>query len=106
MAGTLTAMKKASNSCGVQQLKGGVTFTASFPDANTVQLAGDFNNWKPEQTPMKKFHKDGLWKVKLHLKPGNYHYRLVVDGHWQQDPCNMSTERNPYGELNSVVRVS
>jgi 1,4-alpha-glucan branching enzyme len=106
MANTLTVTKKANNSCGVHQFKDGVTFTAIFPDANVVQLAGDFNNWQPEQTPMKKIRKDGLWKVKLPLSVGTYRYRLVVDGHWQQDPYNKATESNPYGELNSVVQVS
>jgi hypothetical protein len=28
-----------------------------------------------------------------------------VDGKWQHDPHNDSTEVNPYGELNSVIRV-
>lgn len=106
MTGTLTTAKKADNSCGVRQFKDGVTFTATFPDADVVQLAGDFNNWQPEKTPMKKSRKDSLWKVKLPLKPGTYRYRLVVDGRWQQDPYNTATESNPYGELNSVVQVS
>lgn len=105
MAGTLTATKKADDSCGVRQFKDGVTFTVLFPDANVVQLAGDFNNWQPEQAPMKKFRKDGLWKIKLPLKVGVYRYRLVVDGLWQQDPYNTVTESNPYGELNSIVQV-
>ena len=106
MATTLTAKKKSNSSCGVRQFKDGVTFTAFFPDADVVQLAGDFNNWQPEQTPMKRSPKDGLWKVKLPLDAGTHHYRFVVDGRWQHDPCNEATENNPYGELNSVAQVS
>jgi 1,4-alpha-glucan branching enzyme len=106
MATTLTAKQKSSSSCGVRQFKDSVTFTALFPDADVVQLAGDFNNWQPERTPMKRSQKDGLWKVKLPLHPGTYRYRLVVDGRWLHDPCNKATENNPYGELNSVVKVS
>jgi 1,4-alpha-glucan branching enzyme len=105
MTDTLTAPKKSKDSCGIRQFKDGVTFTVIFPDANTVRIAGDFNNWQPEKTPMKKFRKDGLWKVKLPLNAGIYRYRLVVDGLWQQDPYNTATESNPYGELNSVVQV-
>ena len=105
MAGTSTAQKQL-NSCGVRQLKDGVTFTAFFPDVNSVQIAGDFNNWQPEQTPLKKYNKNGFWKVKLPLDSGTYRYRLVVDGRWLQDPFNEASEMNPYGEFNSVVKVS
>jgi chromosome partitioning protein len=106
MAGPLTAQKKSNESCGVRQFKDGVTFTAFFPDANTVQIAGDFNNWRPEQTPLKKIQKNGFWKVKFPLNAGTYRYRLVVDGRWLQDPYNDASEMNPYGEFNSVVQVS
>jgi len=41
----------------------------------------------------------------LNLPAGKYHYRLVVDGQWQQDPYNELTELNPFGEFNSVIEV-
>jgi len=47
----------------------------------------------------------GVWQTKLHLPPGKYRYRLVVDGQWQQDPYNALTELNPFGGHNSVVEV-
>lgn len=93
------------DSCGVRQFKDGVTFTAFYPGANAVHVAGDFNNWQPQQSPMKKFRRTGTWKIKLPLGPGTYRYRLVVDGRWHQDPYNSSTEPNTYGEFNSIVRV-
>jgi len=73
--------------------------------ARTVQIAGDFNNWQPEQTPLTKVADNGVWQIKLPMTKGKYRYRLVVDGHWQQDPYNETTELNPYGELNSVLEV-
>ena len=48
---------------------------------------------------------DGTWQARVPLVKGTYRYRLVVDGKWQHDPHNDSTEVNPYGELNSVIRV-
>jgi 1,4-alpha-glucan branching enzyme len=77
---------------------------ASFPQAKAVSVAGDFNNWQPEKTPMQKAA-DGAWQVKINLTKGTYRYRLVVDGRWQQDPHNSKAEPNPYGELNSVLEV-
>jgi len=90
---------------GVHQLEDGVMFVASYPQAHCVQLAGDFNNWQPEKTPMQKTA-SGTWQIKLPLAKGIYRYRLVVDGRWQHDPYNKMTEPNPYGELNSVLKVS
>jgi hypothetical protein len=42
----------------------------------------------------------------MSLSKGVYRYRLVVDGRWQHDPNNDMTEPNPYGDLNSVLKVS
>ncbi len=102
---TKPANVDASQCCGVCRVDGGVMFSALYPQARVVQVAGDFNNWKPEKTPMRKVKTDGLWQVKLPLTAGTYRYRLVVDGQWMQDANNKETEPNPYGGLNSVLRI-
>jgi len=89
---------------GPCQVGDSVIFVASYPDANVVQIAGDFNDWQPGKTPMTKAG-NGTWQTRVPLAKGTYRYRLVVDGKWQHDPHNDSTEVNPYGELNSVIRV-
>ena len=91
---------------GISKVRGGVVFTAFYPSASTVCVAGDFNGWQPKLAPMKKIDDKGDWQIKLPLTPGSYRYRFVVDGHWQHDPHNPDTEPNPYGELNSVLKVS
>jgi chromosome partitioning protein len=93
-----------TQSCGPRQVGDSVMFVASYPQANAVHIAGDFNNWQPEKTPMRKTG-DGTWQVRIPLAKGTYHYRLVVDGQWKQDPYNDATEPNPYGGMNSVVKV-
>lgn len=90
---------------GANQTEGAVVFVTLYPRAESVQLAGDFNNWQPEKNPMQKVGNSGAWKAKIPLPAGKYHYRLVVDGKWQQDPYNELTELNPFGEFNSVVEV-
>ena len=113
MGGTATCMSPqakpanadTSQCYGVCQVDGGVMFTALCPQARVVQVAGDFNNWQPEKTPMRKVKTKGHWQVKLPLTAGTYHYRLVVDGQWMQDPHNEASELNPYGELNSVLHI-
>jgi chromosome partitioning protein len=96
---------KLSDYYGVNQIDDAVVFVTLYPRADSVQIAGDFNNWQPEETPMQKVGDGGAWQTKLSLSPGRYHYRLVVDGQWQQDPYNELTELNPFGEFNSIIEV-
>jgi 1,4-alpha-glucan branching enzyme len=82
-----------------------MVFVTLYPRASTVEIAGDFNNWQPSANPMQKVGESGAWQTKIKLPQGRYRYRLVVDGHWQQDPYNEMTELNPFGEYNSIVEV-
>jgi 1,4-alpha-glucan branching enzyme len=95
---------RAVQSLGPRQVADTVIFVASYPQAAAVQIAGDFNDWKPEKNPMRKSF-DGTWQASVHLAKGVYKYRLVVDGNWQQDPHNNAAEPNQYGEMNSVLKV-
>jgi chromosome partitioning protein len=96
---------KLSGYYGVNQINDAVVFVTLYPRAESVQIAGDFNSWQPKETPMQKVGTSGVWQTKLSLPVGKYHYRLVVDGQWQQDPYNELTELNPFGEFNSVIEV-
>ena len=96
---------KLSDYYGVTQIEDAIVFVTLYPRAGSVQIAGDFNNWQPEKTPMQKVDNSGAWQTKFKLPAGRYRYRLVVDGQWQQDPYNELTELNPFGELNSIVEV-
>jgi len=49
---------------------------------------------------------DGRWCKDLVLPPGIYEYRLVVDGEWMPDPLGQATAPNPFGGLNSVLKVN
>ena len=100
-----TMEEKLSDYYGVDQVHDAVVFVTLYPRAENVMIAGDFNNWQPEQTAMQRVGESGVWQTKLELPTGRYRYRFVVDGHWQQDPYNEQTEMNPYGDLNSVFEV-
>ena len=97
--------KKIADFYGVQQIEEAVVLSSLYPRAGTVQIAGDFNNWQPEGNCFEKVGENGAWQIKLPLQAGRYRYRLVVDGQWQQDPYNETTEMNPFGEMNSVLEV-
>jgi chromosome partitioning protein len=105
VAPAATTDAKLSHYYGVNQINDAVVFVTLYPRANSVHLAGDFNNWQPASSPMQRVGDTGVWQTKLKLQQGTYRYRLVVDGQWQQDPYNERTEVNPYGEYNSVVEI-
>lgn len=96
---------KLANYYGVSQIQDAVVFVTLYPRAQSVEIAGDFNNWQPAGTPMQRVGDSGVWQAKVKLPNGMYRYRLVVDGQWQQDPYNERSEMNPYGDYNSVLEV-
>jgi pimeloyl-ACP methyl ester carboxylesterase len=74
------------------------------PKAKSVALAGTFNNWKTQTTPMTRKGVD--WSVSIHLAPGTYQYKFVVDNdRWTVDPENSQTEDDGEGHVNSVLIV-
>jgi len=72
--------------------------------AKSVQVAGDFNDWIPDQDVETRIIGDTVEKV-LVATPGLYQYRLVVDGRWQDDPVNPARIPNHVGGHNSLLRV-
>lgn len=74
------------------------------PKAKAVCVAGTFNNWSPNATPLKNGD-CGEWTVELLLRPGQYEYRFVVDGEWMDDPGIPERVPNPYGGFNSVLTL-
>lgn len=81
-----------------------VRFEFESPTANSVCLAGTFNDWNSSGTEMIR-DGTGRWVKEMALPPGAYEYRFVVDGEWADDPQAVETAPNPFGRLNSVLRV-
>jgi hypothetical protein len=75
------------------------------PDAKTVCVAGSFNEWKPEKTPLAPLG-NGRWAGDVKVRPGRHEYLFVVDGQWLPDPQAKETVQNPFGGRNSVLVVS
>jgi 1,4-alpha-glucan branching enzyme len=73
--------------------------------ATKISIAGTFNDWHPGATPMVPIG-EGRWVKELVLPPGVYEYRMVVDGKWLPDPRATETAPNPFGEINSVLKVN
>jgi len=100
-----TIEEKIDSFYGIHRHDDKMEFVALYPQAESVKLAGDFNGWQPEQTPLSSGGANGRWSVELPLEKGVYRYRYVVDGRWQEDPYNQNVEPNEFGEYNSIVEV-
>ncbi len=91
---------------GVRQTARGVLFVQPLSAGRSVAVAGDFNGWSPAAHEMRANKGLGVFELLVPVQPGVYSYRLVIDGVWKPDPFNPATQPNPFGEANSVLRVS
>jgi 1,4-alpha-glucan branching enzyme len=78
-----------------------VSFSFVAPEAQDVLLAGDFTAWEQAPISLKK-DASGVWKGTVSLPPGNYEYRLLVDGQWRDDPQCPTRRPNQFGSENCV----
>ena len=93
--------KQSDTCCGSQC----VCLELVRPDAQEVGIAGSFNDWHPNVTPMIRLN-DGKWAKELVLPPGRYEYRFVVDGEWVDDPAATELILNSFGTANAVLVVA
>ncbi len=76
-------------------------------DAKNITLAGEFNDWNPAATKLKK-QRDGIYATTIELEVGHeYQYRYVVDGErWENDwTADRYVPNNISADDNSVVIV-
>jgi glycosidase len=69
-----------------------------------VFLAGSFNSWSTDSTPMTE--RDGVFEARVPLKPGSYQYKFHVDGKWVPDPANPNKTSDGFGGSNSVLEIA
>jgi 1,4-alpha-glucan branching enzyme len=74
-----------------------------FEDAKEVIVTGSFNGWNESGYRMAKGQEG--WIFPIHLDPGKYTYKFLVDRKWMIDPGNPLYEPNEHGTDNSVVWI-
>jgi len=79
-------------------------FVLVAPQAASVTLVGDFNDWDPARSPMQTAH--GVWATVVRLAPGRYRYAFLVNGvEWRADPSAPAAKDDEFGTPSSVVTV-
>src|SRR3989339_198931 len=79
------------------------SYDAKGKKYSKLQLAGDFNNWNPNESNMSLTN--DKWKISLLLNPGRYSYQIVADGKWMLDSGNPVSVSNGMGGFNSSIVV-
>ncbi len=87
-----------------EEFLGSTAFVLKAPEAKSVYVTGSFNDWSLDEN-CRMSNREGVWSLKVNLKPGTYKYQFIVDGKWQEDPANTSIERNSFGDINSLIEV-
>ena len=81
-------------------------FVLVAPQASSVALVGDFNDWDPARSPMQAHSGAGVWATVVRLSPGRYRYAFLVNGvEWRADPAAPKSIDDEFGPPSSVVTV-
>lgn len=81
-----------------------VRFVLSAPDAHAVSVAGTFNQWNADATPLVRTD-GGVWTATITLPAGEHQYAFVVDGaRWVPDPAAPAVD-DGFGRRNSVLTL-
>lgn len=82
-----------------------VNFVCVAPQARSVCVVGDFNQWTEGVHPLTR-RPDGAWFAAVPMHHGHHRYVFVVDGERQLDPRAQGVARNERNERVSLISVS
>lgn len=85
---------------------GRLMFVFHDDSAQSVAVAGDFNDWSHDATPLKQ-NASGLWLTEIAIpRAGRFEYKFIINGRrWIEDPSNGMKAPDNYGGLNSVLVI-
>ena len=80
-----------------------VEFSFFRPEAESVYLAGDFNEWQEHELPMVRSD-EGYWHARMRLPAGEFKFRYCADGQWYTDFAAFGVSPGRFG-LDSVLLI-
>ncbi len=81
-----------------------VPFVVQANGAREVVVTGEFTQWATDRVRLAPGPR-GEWIARLDLPPGEYQYRLIIDGEWRDHPEAARRVPNPFGTENCVLTV-
>ena len=83
-----------------------VQFVLVAPDARSVAVVGDFNNWGLNDTALVAENHDGVWSVSAPVKAGVHRYAFLIDGErYVADPTAPRSSGDDFGMPSSALVV-
>ncbi|HVE42753.1 MAG TPA: glycogen-binding domain-containing protein [Planctomycetota bacterium] len=73
--------------------------------AREVVLTGEFTQWAKDKIRLTAAA-GGEWTTQLELAPGEYQYRLIVDGEWRDHAEAARRVPNTFGTQNCVLVIA
>ena len=83
-----------------------IQFVLVAPDAHSVAVVGDFNNWGLNDTALVAENHDGVWSVSASVHTGVHRYAFLVNGkQWVADPTAPRAADDDFGQPSSALVV-
>lgn len=85
---------------------GTVRFRVYLPHASSVELVGDFTDWRERRIPMQR-QNPGWWELTAEIAAGEHQFCYLVDGNiWLADYAAHGVKLNGYGGWTSRLCVT
>lgn len=83
-----------------------VRFVLDAPNADSVAVAGNFNDWKTVGYDLRR-NENGSWAIEVRLRKDRiYSYNFVIDGErWIPDPSSPETVDDGFGGSSSLLKI-
>lgn len=84
-----------------------VQFQLSAPEAESVALVGDFNQWEPDAYELEDNDGDGVWEIEVELEQNRvYTYNFLInETEWISDPSSEARVQDSFGGEKSVLNL-
>ena len=83
-----------------------VQFVLVAPEARSVAVVGDFNNWGLNDTALVAVNHNGVWSVSAPVHTGVHRYAFLVNGkQWVADPTAPRAAGDDFGQASSALVV-
>jgi hypothetical protein len=95
----------------VQQVSSGsdevmLRFVYIDSKANSIAVAGDFNNWEPVELERKTLNGETVWTGLVSMSRGEHNYMFVKNGtQWVTDPLAPVQRDDGFGNKNAVIYI-
>ncbi|MFO8098991.1 MAG: isoamylase early set domain-containing protein [Salinibacter sp.] len=83
-----------------------IRFLYTNSEADSVAVAGDFNQWSPVSLTPRTVDGRTVWTGLVPVSRGKHEYQFVIDGdRWVPDPLAPETQSDGFGAQNAVLEV-